>query len=453
MSFVAPRRYASVLAFLLAAAAATPAFAADKPKRVLYVTTAAGFSHDSRHLSKTVIEKIGKESGVFETVYDKNLDKKNTQDADAIKEITPQGLKGYDAVLFYTTGGKDQFPLSPENRQVLIDWVKAGGAFVGFHAATDTYADWAPYYEMIGGSFDGHPWHEDVKLDVEDPSHPSVHHLADSWTIKDEIYQFKNYDRKSLHVILSLSLEAEKGKAARTDKDVPIAWCKNHGKGRVFYTSLGHRDDVWTNPVYQTHVLGGIRWVLGLAHGDATPGQPKQLAWKKLFTKLEDCERSGESTWEIAADGTLKGTGKQGHIFTKEKYTDFQYRAEVNICEEGNSGMYFRCQNRATWPSGYEAQINNSHADPVRTGSLYNRVKIFDRLVPKSQPWFTQEVIAVGDHIVIKVNGKVVVDTVDRDFRAGTFAFQQHHVGNVIEIRNAQVRELPTAAPAAAEAK
>ncbi len=110
--------------------------------------------------------------------------------------------------------------------------------------------------------------------------------------------------------------------------------------------------------------------------------------------------------------------------------------------EDGNSGMYFRCQDQAVWPRGYEAQVNNSHSDPVRTGSFYNREKIFTRLVPKSQPWFTQEVIALGNHVIIKVNGKVVVDRTDNDFREGPFALQQHHPGSVVQYRKVQVRAL-----------
>ncbi len=424
----------------------------EKKPRVLYVTTCGGFNHEeARPISKIVIADIGKRSGVYETVYDKKMDPKYKADEEAIKLITPEGLKQFDAVFFYTTGGKNEFPLSEENRQALIDFVKGGKAFVGFHSATDTYADWEPYWDMIGGSFDGHPWNagdEPVKLDVEDPSHPAAVHLGDSWTIQDEIYQFKNYSREKLHVILSMNAASVKEKGKRADGDYPIAWCKKHGEGRVFYTSLGHRKDVWTNPVFREHVLGGIRWALGLAPGDSTPGKPKPPSeWKPIFTDIAKCPRSGKSNWELV-DGVLKGSGDAGHIFSEEKVRDFEFRTDVNISEGGNSGMYFRCQNQEVWPHGYEAQVNNSHGDPVRTGSLYGRDKIYERLVPPDQPWFKQHIIAVGNHIIIKVNGKIVVDRIDNDILdAGPFALQQHDPGSKVQYKNIEMRVLPPAKP------
>lgn len=441
----------TVLAVLFAVLAVPSTAPAREPAKVLYVTTAAGFPHSSRGLSKYVIEDIGKRSGVYDTVYDRDTRKENKADADAIKHITPEGLLQFDAVFFYTTGGKDQFPLSEENRNALIEFVRSGKGFVGFHSATDTYADWPPYREMIGGSFAGHPWHEAVKIDVEDPSHPAAAHLGDSWTITDEIYQFKDYSRDSLHVVLSMSESSEKGKGNRADKDYPIAWCREFGKGKVFYTSLGHREDVWTDPTFREHALGGIRWALGLAPGDATPGLKKPTSeWTRLFTDLSACPRQGNATWELLPDGTLKGSGEPGHIFAPESYRDFEFRADVNISEDGNSGMYFRCREKGTGPRGYEAQINNAYdGDPVRTGSFYGRDKIYARLVPKDQPWFKQHIIAVGNHIIIKVNGKVVVDRLDDAHREGFFALQQHHKGSVVQFRNIEVRVLPGPKPLA----
>jgi hypothetical protein len=139
--------------------------------------------------------------------------------------------------------------------------------------------------------------------------------------------------------------------------------------------------------------------------------------------------------------------GLPGHIFTPETYRDFQFRALISINEGGNSGMYFRCQDRKLWPTGYEAQINNSHSDPVRTGSLYKKDLIYERLVPPGQEWFREEVIAVGSHIVIKVDGRPVVDRLDGDFREGFLALQQHDPGSVVRFREVEVRQLPSPRP------
>ena len=144
-------------------------------------------------------------------------------------------------------------------------------------------------------------------------------------------------------------------------------------------------------------------------------------------------------------DGVLHGEGGVSHIFSpRGDYENFSYRAEIKISDKGNSGQYFRTEFGNGFPNGYEAQVNSTHTDPVRTGSLYGFVKELDMLVPPDT-WFTQEVTAVGNHIVIKVNGKTTVDYVDEKntHTKGHFAFQQHNLGSEVWIRNVQVKELP----------
>ena len=149
--------------------------------------------------------------------------------------------------------------------------------------------------------------------------------------------------------------------------------------------------------------------------------------------------------WDFA-DGVLHAEGGVSHIFSpRGDYENFDYKAEFKIKDKGNSGQYFRTAFGNGFPRGYEAQINSTHADPKRTGSLYNFSNVTDMLVPPDT-WFTQEIIADGNHIIIKVNDKVTVDYVDEkgSFTKGYFAFQQHNVGGEVWIRNVQVRELPT---------
>ena len=416
-----------------------------QPKKILFVTHSAGFRHGSIPTAHKVLTRVGLDSGYFEVTA--------TNDTD---QINPEGLKKYDGVAFYTTGDKNQFRLSEANRDYFINWVKEGHAFAGFHSATDTYKDWQPYWDMIGGSFDGHPWHEDVTLDVEDPSHPSALHLDTQWTIKDEIYQMKNYNRDRIHVILSMNPKSVKGKGKRKDGDYAVAWCRAFGKGKVFYTSLGHRDDVWTNPVYQQHIEGGVLYALGIPgyEADERPGLKKGPV---EFTSLLDGKTlSGwkavhDATWEVK-DGVLTGRGKQGHLFSPKRYRNFHYKADIKVGTNSNSGMYFRSQlakapkRQPRWPDGMEAQVNSDHGDPVRTGSLYMYKKVFEQLIPIGE-WGTQEVIAVDNFIVIKVNGRVTVrgrfGYDKKHFKDGHFAFQQHHPGSEVDIRNVFVRELP----------
>jgi hypothetical protein len=144
-------------------------------------------------------------------------------------------------------------------------------------------------------------------------------------------------------------------------------------------------------------------------------------------------------------DGVLHGEGGVSHIFSpRGDYENFSYSAELKISDKGNSGQYFRTAFGSGFPDGYEAQINSTHTDPVRSGSLYGLAKVTDMLVPPNT-WFTQEVTAVGNHITIKVNGKTTVDFVDEKNRhtKGHFAFQQHNLGSEVWIRNVKVKELP----------
>jgi hypothetical protein len=159
--------------------------------------------------------------------------------------------------------------------------------------------------------------------------------------------------------------------------------------------------------------------------------------------------------WHVE-DGLLIGSGPHSHLLTERgDYTNFRYRVEAMINDHGNSGQYFRARLGPDFPKGYEAQINATHGDPIRTGSLYPSFKLSkeDRpklLVMNTAPhapdeWFTQEVIAEGNHITIKVNGKTTVDFTDPNstYMRGHFALQGHDPGTVVKFRKIEVIELP----------
>jgi hypothetical protein len=266
-----------------------PAQAASK--KVLVVTVTKGFRHSSIPTAEKVLAELARESSAFTVEYarvepndpqfkgdDGKPDKEKVNAA--IKEIlaekmSPAALKQYDAVIFANTTG--DLPL-PDN-QAFLDWIKSGKGFVGMHSATDTFHGFAPYIEMIGGEFKTHK--AQVKVDAinQDQECPACKHLPGNWEVFDEIYLFQNFDRTKVHGLLTL----DKHPNDKTPGDYPIAWCKEYGKGRVFYTSLGHREDVWDpkwpdrkNPkevaeAYQKHILGGIKWALGLEKMNAKP--------------------------------------------------------------------------------------------------------------------------------------------------------------------------------------
>ena len=236
---------------------------AQAGKRLLYLTHSAGFKHKVLPVSEEIMKQLGAQTGYF------TVDA--TQDTSL---INAENLKKYDAVMFYTTG---ELPMSAIQKAAFLDFIRSGHAFIGAHSATDTFYEWAEYGRLIGGYFNQHPWHEEITVNVEDSRHPSTGHLEKSFEITNEIYQFKNFSRENVRVLLSLdtaSVDLSNPRVHRTDGDFAISWCRTYGEGRVFYTSLGHREEVWRDERYQKHLVNGIRWAMGELPGDATP-RPK----------------------------------------------------------------------------------------------------------------------------------------------------------------------------------
>jgi type 1 glutamine amidotransferase len=153
-----------------------------------------------------------------------------------------------------------------------------GKGFIGVHSAIDTFYQWPEYGEMMGGYFDEHPWNQfDAPVVVEDRENPIVKHFPPTFTIKDEIYQVRNYSRDRVRVLMSLDadkIDLKNPRVKRTDRDFAVAWIRNYGKGRVFYSTFGHREDSWDRKDMQTMWLEAIKWAMGMTQADATP-RPK----------------------------------------------------------------------------------------------------------------------------------------------------------------------------------
>jgi type 1 glutamine amidotransferase len=188
-----------------------------------------------------------------------------TQDGN---EISREKLAGYQAVVFFTA-------INPPgvDREGLLEWVKNGGAFVGIHSTANTYQNFPAFGEMLGAYYDRRPWRTKenpqtkARIRVVNRNHPATRHLGDSFEIADDLYQFKNFDRTKLDVLLSLdpaSLDMENPRVNRMDKDMPVAWAKSYGNGRVFYTALGDWEPTWKDARYRVHLIEGIRWAMGV---------------------------------------------------------------------------------------------------------------------------------------------------------------------------------------------
>ncbi len=182
--------------------------------------------------------------------------------------------------------------------------------------------------------------------------------------------------------------------------------------------------------------------VVALALADAD-----DQGWIEIFDgkTLDGWEASERPENWTVEDGAIVGRGPRSHLFYKgREFENLEFQAEVMLNKGGNSGMYFRTAFGPGWPNGYEAQVNNSGGDPVRTGSLYHMAKVFERLVG-DDTWWTQTIRAEGNHIVIQVNGKTTVDYVDEKntYTKGYVALQQHDPGSVVHYRKLKVRPLP----------
>ena len=243
-----------MLAFLLAFFPSQQGLAKSKERkgRLLYMTLSAGFKHSSVAPSEAIVKEIGERSGLFETTV--------TEDVGA---FTRQNLKQYDVVMFYTTG---ELPMTRAEKSAFISFIRSGHGFVGVHSATDTFYLWKDYGDMIGGYFNDHPWHQKVTVDVVAPSDPIVSFLGKSFQVDDEIYQFSDFKADTSHVLLKLddnSVDLKNPRVRRRYYSFPLAWTRRYGKGRVFYTELGHEEAVWKSQWYQQLLLNGIKYAMG----------------------------------------------------------------------------------------------------------------------------------------------------------------------------------------------
>jgi uncharacterized protein len=234
---------------LCGSAAAWPFAAHAQQRRLLYLTHSAGYRHEAIPLSRIILSQIAQNSGLFDVTA--------TED---VSQLSTENLARYAAVMFFTTG---ELPMSAAQKSALLDFVRSGHGFVGVHSATDTFYEWPDYGAIIGGYFDGHPWHQSVRIEVAAPSDTLVSFLGRSFEIKDEIYQIRDFDEQGSRVLLRLdgkSVDLTREGVNQRSYGWPLAWTRSYGQGRVFYTALGHEEAVWRDPRYQQLLLNAIHW-------------------------------------------------------------------------------------------------------------------------------------------------------------------------------------------------
>ncbi len=260
-------------------------------KKVLFFTKSSGFQHsviarkgDAPALAERVLAEIGKEHG-FEVVASKDG-----------RMFEPDQIGQWDAFAFETTGdltkpGTDKTPpISPDGLKAFLGAIEGGKGFVGMHCATDTFGSHRgmagddPYIKMIGGHFAGHGPQQVATIEVADPGFPGASGFGTgSFKLNDEWYNQK-FLADDLHVILIQQTEGMQGKDYQRP-NYPETWARKQGKGRVFYTSMGHREDVWENPKFQGLLLGALGWATGQGEIDITPNISKVTPDYKQMTR------------------------------------------------------------------------------------------------------------------------------------------------------------------------
>ena len=230
--------------------------------------------HESVSHALAVIERLGYESGLYDTYIrtDSNIISKQPRMTDGKPASGGPSLANVDAIFFL---GHREIQLDPQQKADLLSFVHdEGKGFVAAHTASTAFESWPEFGEMLGARYDGHPWNTVAGTVItEDGSFPATKHFAPVFTMTEEFYQARDYSRANLRVLLRLDVSKlpPNAEVHRTDGDFPLAWAKMYGKGRVFYASFGHAAATWDNPDVSRMYFEALKWSLGLTDADLTP--------------------------------------------------------------------------------------------------------------------------------------------------------------------------------------
>ena len=238
-------------------------------KRLLVIGEEKGYRHEAVTHAMVTIERLGRDTGLWDTVI-----RTDTEALTKTKlEYNAKTLNDFDGVLFYTGGTLE---MDDQKKADFMSFIHDDGkGFIGIHSAAITFTQWPAYGEMLGGYYDEHPWNTfEAPIVLEDAAFPGMQSWKPSFTLTDEIYQITMFSRANTRVLMRLDpskLDLKNPRVHRTDHDFAVAWAKMYGKGRVFYSTLGHVEANWDRPEFQAMVTGAITWAVGLVDADVTP--------------------------------------------------------------------------------------------------------------------------------------------------------------------------------------
>lgn len=238
-----------------------------------------GYQHESITHALATIERLGWESGLYDTIirtdsqpitkspilFTPGTGIAKSPTGVANEAFLARNLDYFDAIFFF---GVREIDLTSDQRRDLLAFVHDDGkGFVAAHSASTAFFSWPAFGEMLGGRFDEHPWNiVEASVVVDDRTSPITAHLPASFRVADEHYQLKDFSRDHLKVLARLdpaSVDLKAPLVHRTDGDFPVAWTKSYGKGRVFYSTLGHSRELWDTAWMQQLYFQALKWALG----------------------------------------------------------------------------------------------------------------------------------------------------------------------------------------------
>ncbi|WP_235854343.1 ThuA domain-containing protein [Nonomuraea aridisoli] len=397
---------------------------------VLVFSRTAGFRHDSIPAGIQAIKDLG-------------FDVTATEDPAA---FTSDNLAKYKAVVFLSTTGD---VLNDAQQAAFESYIKAGGGFVGVHAAADTEYDWPFYGELVGAWFASHPAIQPATIHVEDRAHSSTAHLGPLWNRTDEWYDYRTNARSTAHVLATLDESSYSG--GRMGDDHPIAWCKEYEGGRSFYTGGGHTQQSFSEPDFRQHLLGGINYAMGAVDADCRP----EVGYTPIYNgDTEGWEQAGPGSFSNA-DGTLTSQGGMGLFWYKAKeYGSYSLKLDWKMAGDDNSGVFVGFPaSDDPWSAvnnGYEIQIDATDAPDRTTGSVYGfksaDLAARDAALNPPGQWNTYEIRVEGERLQIFLNGVKINDFTNTDparsLQQGYVGIQNHGAGDEVAFRNIRIKEL-----------
>ena len=345
----------------------------------------------------------------------------------------PDLAKKYDVIVAYNQS--NWITISDEQMKAYLGFVRNGGGWVGIHSASETFQSNPEYVKMVGGSFVEHEPYRTMHVLRIEGEHPTLDGI-ENFDIPDEFYFHDKVDLEDKHVLMVC--QSPDDKLVR-----PIAWTKMYGKGRVFFTALGHSVESCSHPALQRNVTQAIAWAAGRTlpkHGFVDLYNGKDLTgW----------EMTGPGSFVREADGSLRTKDGMGLLWYKEKkFRDFTLVVEWKAQKkDSNSGVFIRFPNppKTPWDAvnqGYEIQIADSY-DPVhRTGSIYSFKAPTGFGSREPGQWNTLQITVIGQKYTITVNGVKVNEYVGERGREGYIGLQNHLPADVVWFRTVRIKEV-----------